>query len=164
MACKKVGQLCKVVGDRLPVGIDLTDFCERRWDSVVGTGIYTLGAFVRPTPPNRTGFEYEVTQAGQAGVSEPNWPVVIGGTVTSGSVEFTCRAISNSSLLKTIVSVVWDGDGFTVETPSVVNTNGKQLISCFITVDQPPGKYLVVATVTFSDPHIESFGVEVKMS
>jgi len=164
MACKIVGQLCKKVGERLPVGIDLTDFCERRWDNAVVAGIYAVGAFVRPTPQNRTGFEYECTQGGQVGLVEPAWPTVIGQTVNDGSVEWTCRAISNSSLLKTIVSVDWDGGGFTVETEVITNTAGRQMVSCFVTGDIEPGKYLVSAEVTFNDPHIEEFGVRVQMS
>lgn len=164
MSCKICGKDCKLPGDKLPIRIDLTDFCERRWDNRRGAGIYQAGNFIRPTPQNRSGYEYECTAGGQVGTEEPAWPTVVGQTVLDGSVEWTCRAISNSSLLKTIVSAVWDGDGFTVTDEVIVNTNGEQLVSCFISGDQSLGKYLVTVQVTFSDGHAELFGIEVKMS
>lgn len=164
MSCVIVGNDCKLPGEKLPIQIDLTKFCENNWDSRCGAGIYSLGEVVRPTEGNRTGYEYIVTQAGQTLIEEPSWPTVIGDTVMDGSVEWTCQAISNASLQKTIVSVIWDGDGFTVTDAFIVNTDGEQRVGCFISGDQSPGKYLVVADVVFSDGHDEKFGVEIKMS
>lgn len=163
MACRIVGRDCKLAGESLPVQIDLTDFCERRWDAVRGTGIYRLGDYVRPNPFSRNGYEYECTQAGQVGVSEPAWPTTIAATVDDGSVVWTCRAISNNSLFKTVVSAVWSGDGFTITDEIVVNSAGEQRVSCYINGTQPAGKYRVEALVTFSGPHVESFGIEVRM-
>lgn len=167
MACKIVGQLCKLPGEKLPIQVDLTDFCEHRWDSNRAAGIYAAGAFVRPTPVNRTGFEYECTTGGQVGVEEPRWPVVVAETVTDGSVVWEAAPISNSSLLKTIATAAWDGDGFEVDTEVVTNTDGEQWVSCFIfdsSVVLSPGKYLVKVGIVFSDGHVETFGVQVKMS
>lgn len=167
MTCKIVGQLCKQPTEKLPVQVDLTDFCENRWNAKFGAGIYGLGEVVRPTPENRTGFEYECTSAGQVGVAEPGWPVVVGETVQDGSVEWECGTISNSSLLKTIDSAEWDGDGFEISDEGVTNADGEQKVNCFISdfsAVQPPGKYRVEVKVTFSDTHLENFGVEVKMT
>jgi hypothetical protein len=167
MACKIVGQTCKLPGEKIPIQVDLTDFCEHRWNSKYGAGIYADGDVVRPTPANRTGFEYECTAAGQVGVEEPRWPIVEGETVQDGSVVWECAAISNASLLKTIDTATWDGDGFEVDTEVIANTNGEQRASCFIfdsSFVQAPGKYLVTVEVLFSDTHTEIFGVQVKMS
>lgn len=163
MSCKVVGKVCKVPGETLPLQIDLTDFCERRWDAKRAAGIYGLSEFVRPTPARRTGYQYEVTTAGQVAPEEPTWPTTVSETVADGSVVWTCRAMGNQSLTKTIVSVDWDGDGFSVSDETITNTNGRQLVSCFITGELARGKYLVEAEITFSDPHVESFGVEVKV-
>lgn len=165
MACQIIGEVCKLPDgeEKLPIQIDLTDFCERRWDSRRAGGIYTLGETVRPTPGNRTGFEYECTGGGQVGVVEPSWPTTIGETVVDGSVEWTCRAIGNASLLKVITAASWFGDGFDVTNQLMINTNGRQLVSCFVGDDQPPGRYLVEVRVTFSDTHAEDFGIRVKV-
>lgn len=163
MACKIVGKTCKLSGEKLPLQIDLTDFCEKRWDARRAAGIYGLGEFVRPTPANRTGFQYEATVGGQVAPQEPAWPTIIGQTVVDGSVTWTCRAMSNGSLLKTIATAAWDGDGFTIDGETIINTNGRQLVSAFIEDDLDPGKYLVQVAVTFSDGHVENFGVEVKV-
>jgi hypothetical protein len=166
MACKILGQLCKLPGEKLPIQVDLTDFCEYRWDSKRAAGIYAAGAFVRPTPANRTGFEYESVNAGQVGVQEPPWPIVVGQQVTDGSVVWEAASISNSSLLKTISSAAWDGAGFEVDSEVITNTNGEQWVSCFIfdsTSVLPPGKYLVTVDIVFSDGHAETFGVRVSV-
>ena len=164
MSCKICGKDCKLPGDKLPIRIDLTDFCERRWDNRRSAGIRLSGDIVRPTPPIRSGYEYLCSASGQVGLEEPRWPVVAGETVNDGSVEWTTQAISNDSLLKTIVTAVWNGDGFTISDEAIVNTNGEQLVSCFIADDQALGKYLVSVEVTFSDGHVETFGIEIKMS
>lgn len=53
------------------------------------TTALTLGVFRRPTVSN--GYRYEVTTAGTTDGTEPTWPTTIGGTVTDGTVVFTCR-------------------------------------------------------------------------
>jgi hypothetical protein len=165
MTCKVLGEVCKQFEgeEKLPLQIDLTEFCERRRDTRRAGGIYVLGETVRPNPSSRTGFEYECTVSGQVGPTEPAWPVVAGETITDGSVVWTCRAMSNQSLLKVIADGEWEGDGFTITDETIINTNGRQLVACFIGDDQPRGKYLVEVQVTFSDGHIEDFGVKVKV-
>lgn len=163
MACKVVGKDCKLTGEKLPIQIDLTDFCESRWNNRRGAGIYRLNDVVRPTPPNRTGYEYKAVQAGQVGTVEPDWPTTLGEQVNDGSVIWECQAISNDSLMKTITVAVWDGDGFTIVGNTIIATDGEQRVKCFITDDQQPGSYLVEVHVTFSDGHEEDFGVKVKM-
>jgi hypothetical protein len=49
---------------------------------------YSLGTFVRPTTKN--GFVYKCTTAGTSGSTEPSWSTVEGGTVTDGTVVWTC--------------------------------------------------------------------------
>lgn len=48
---------------------------------------YTMGNLVRPVLEN--GHWYQVTVAGTSGMTEPNWPITTGGTITSGGVTFT---------------------------------------------------------------------------
>lgn len=167
MSCKVVGKRCLKSGEKVPLLIDLTDFCERRWDNKSHAGIYSTGDFVRPTPLRRTGYDYEATTGGQTGVVEPSWPTTIGATVADGSVVWTCRAISNNSLLKTISgspAPAWDGDGLTISGETVTSTSGRQSVFAFAAAAlASPGKYEPKVTVTFSDTHAEVFGVEVKL-
>lgn len=53
------------------------------------TTALTLGVLRRPVVSN--GYRYEVTTAGTTGATEPVWPTAPGGTVTNGTVVFTCR-------------------------------------------------------------------------
>lgn len=46
------------------------------------------GDYVKPTVAN--GYYYKTTTAGTTAASEPTWPTTIGGTVTDGTVVFTC--------------------------------------------------------------------------
>lgn len=53
---------------------------------------YVLGKQVEPKLEN--GFVYEATTAGAAGSAEPTWPVIVGNTVTDGTVVWTCRQVN----------------------------------------------------------------------
>lgn len=54
---------------------------------------YALAAFVEPVTPN--GYRYECTTAGTSGATEPTWGTpVVGGTVSDGSVVWTCRKLT----------------------------------------------------------------------
>ena len=55
----------------------------------VATTALTLGVERRPVTSN--GYRYQVTTAGTTGATEPTWPTTLGGTVTDGTVVFTCR-------------------------------------------------------------------------
>lgn len=54
---------------------------------------YALAAFVEPVTPN--GYRYECTTAGTSGATEPTWGTpVVGGTVSDGTVVWTCRKLT----------------------------------------------------------------------
>lgn len=53
------------------------------------TTAYSLNAAVRPTA--RNGFVYQCTTAGTSSGTEPTWPTTAGGSVTDGTVVWTCR-------------------------------------------------------------------------
>jgi hypothetical protein len=58
------------------------------WDN---SEAVALGVSRRPTTP--TGYRYEVTTAGTTHASvEPTWPVIIGSTISDGTVVWTCVA------------------------------------------------------------------------
>jgi hypothetical protein len=63
---------------------------------VVST-VYVAGEFASPIVSN--GYTYLVVTGGTAAVSEPTWPIVLGGRVTSGSVVF--MAVGSTRLLDT---------------------------------------------------------------
>ena len=52
------------------------------------TTVYALNAYVVPATPN--GFYYKATAAGTSGGTIPTFPTTIGGTVTDGTVTWTC--------------------------------------------------------------------------
>jgi hypothetical protein len=54
----------------------------------VNTTAYALGVYITPATPN--GFYYKATAAGTSGGSPPTYPTTIGGTVTDGTVTWTC--------------------------------------------------------------------------
>lgn len=157
MACKVVGKLCKRADENLPIGIDLTGFCERRW---LARKVIAEDETLRPSLLKQTGYEYVCTVAGQCGVNEPVWARTIGGTVTDGSVTWTCQAIGNDSLARTITECTWVTDDFDVTDEDLVNTEGEQQVSCFIGGSPGRGRYQVVAHVTFG-VHEEDFAIEV---
>jgi hypothetical protein len=65
---------------------------------------FTAAQFVRPQ--RGTGFYYECTTAGRTKGQYPEWPRAAGQTVTDGSVVWTARHPSSSSI-PSITSVVW---------------------------------------------------------
>lgn len=52
--------------------------------------VYSGNAKRKPTPPNRNGFRYRVTQAGTSGANEPTWPMELGQIVSDGTVQWIC--------------------------------------------------------------------------
>lgn len=91
--------------DKLDYTVKFDDELALRWEPETS---YSLSDRRRPTAS--TGFEYECTTAGQSGRKEPVWPKVVGQTITDGSVTWTCRALSSSSLRTTLASATWNAD------------------------------------------------------
>lgn len=105
------------------------DFAERGLAQRWAPGREFSGTYrVRPISP--TGFEYEATTGGQTGRKEPIWPLVIGQTVTDGSVVWTCRAVSTASLSATVSNVAWSADaGLTISSESLQGQSARALVS-----------------------------------
>jgi hypothetical protein len=89
-------------GDRIDFEVDFETNLTRWHESG-----RTYAAAVRVRVPARPGFEYEATSGGQTGKAPPIFPTVIGQTVSDGSIVWTCRAVTTSSLTTTLVSAVW---------------------------------------------------------
>lgn len=68
------------------LGIDSIIIVHAAW---AASTAYALGDYVHATTFND--FRYECTAAGTSDTSEPTWPLVEGGTVTDGTVTWTCR-------------------------------------------------------------------------
>jgi phage tail sheath gpL-like len=85
-------QLLFVDSTQIPSGCLISDIT-----SYLGTGTpatwvlttsYPVGAMTQPTTAN--GYFYKATTGGTSGASQPTWPTTVGGTVTDGSVTWTC--------------------------------------------------------------------------
>lgn len=75
-------------------------FCRKNHrldaDWVAATA-YSLGNMVAPTTKNA--YHYECTTAGTShAATEPTWPTTVGGTVSDGTVTWTCRNVPGNSL------------------------------------------------------------------
>lgn len=90
-------------GDRLDFEVDF-ETALTRWHEPGRT----YAAAVRVRVPARPGFEYEATSAGQTGKAPPIFPTTIGQTVSDGSVVWTCRAVTTSSLSTTLATATWN--------------------------------------------------------
>lgn len=60
------------------------------------TTAVALNAYKVPTTANT--YYYKATVAGTTGSTEPTWPTTVGGTVTDGSVTWTCVAKINATV------------------------------------------------------------------
>ncbi|MEM0173540.1 MAG: hypothetical protein QXI16_03425, partial [Sulfolobaceae archaeon] len=89
---------------------------------------YAIGATVVPTTAN--GYYYKCTTAGTSGSTQPTWTTTVGGTVTDGTVVWTCYAITTTNWNSTIGSITVDG---TVVWQAVSLTNGLLTISPSLT-------------------------------
>jgi len=107
---------------------------------------YATGTRVRPARAN--GFQYNASTGGRTGTNEPRWPASIGATVQDGSVTWTCEAISDASLKRTVTTAAWTADaGITVGTTATAGTKSTALLSGG-TLGQ---RYLIRCTATCSD-------------
>lgn len=124
--------------------VDFTAYLTRWRQS--GTD-YTLTTRVRVA--SRPGHEYEVTTAGQTGGREPIFPTTIGSTVTDGSVVWTCRAVSTSSLKATVSSVAWAANSTDITIAS--ESLSGQIATAFLSGGQDGTDYEVKVTATLSN-------------
>ncbi|MDE2100873.1 MAG: hypothetical protein KGL39_26740 [Patescibacteria group bacterium] len=90
------------VGTKFVRGFDWTGYLSNVWTPNTAVA---QGFAIRPSQP--TGYEYAVSIAGTTGEAEPVWPVVVGQTVSDGSVTWKCQAIANDSLYSTLQSAGW---------------------------------------------------------
>ncbi len=97
--------------------------------------VASLGEFLEPA--SVADFGYEATTAGTAGVTEPAWPLVAGGTVADGTIVWTARtamtitwtaralyktAASEPAWPTTIGATIVDGGvTWTTQTPSITD-------------------------------------------
>lgn len=158
MTCVFVQEACKAPSEVKEFAFDLTRRVERRWQA---RAFYSNGQRIR-AERKRAGFEYEAGGDGQTGLKEPNFPAVIGDTVVDGSITWTCRAISNSSLRRTIQNVTWDVPaGLTEDDSAISNTGGSQKISITLSGGADDESYLVTALVTYNDGTRDKVGLRV---
>lgn len=160
MACVFVQEACKAPAEVKEFAFDLTRRLERRWQA---RAFYSNGQRIRPER-KRAGFEYEAGGDGQTGLKEPGFPATLGETVVDGSITWTCRAISNSSLSKTISNVAWTVPaGLTHDDDALNNTGGRQEISITLSGGTAGATYLVVALVTYSDGTRDEIGLQLEV-
>jgi len=122
-----------IAGEALPFQINWTHEFSNRWSANNG---YAVASRVRPSKPElQTGFEYE-SGGGQSGPEEPSWPSTAGETVVDGSITWTCRTLSNSSLRERIVSSVWTPvANFTIADEVEIDEPGRQVTGAQIGSD-----------------------------
>lgn len=116
-------------------------------------GEYAAGTRIRPTVAN--GFEYEAGGNGQTSAKkEPTWPTTLGATVVSGSITFTCVAISTAGLFRSITSSVWEaetGSALTLSGDIFTNSAGNQSTYVKVAGGADDTVFDVVNRVIFSD-------------
>lgn len=131
----------------LTYGFDFGQECARirRADETYATN-------TRVRPGQRNGFQYNASTGGRSGTREPRWPTTVGATVQDGSVTWTCEAVSNASLERTVSGTpAWTADtGLTVASPSV---NGEIALAAISggTLGQ---QYMVRCAATLSDGNV----------
>lgn len=139
-----IPEFCQDPSDKLDYHVDFEEHLERIWEADTD---YSIGVRIRP--PTATGYEYEATTAGRSGMRPPRWPTSITSTVTDGSVTWTARAISTSSLKSTVSGTpAWSADtGLTVSGETVDG----QRASAYIAGGDDGQRYLVRVEATMAD-------------
>lgn len=119
---------------------------------------YAEGAIVKA--PRHTGFYYECTASGETKHNWPDLPRADGETVQDGSVEWTARHPSSSSL-PTVASVSWAVDASGLTVPSHDIEGG--LIFPTLSGGTDGESYEVTATITWPTGQVDdlTFTVEV---
>jgi hypothetical protein len=167
MACRILQKVCKTEGETKRWGFDYAGydpdsgawgFLVRVWAPGV---VYPSDVVVRPSFP--TGFQYS-SNGGQSGQVEPRWPTAAAGTVTDGSVTWTCEAISNDSLDASIATSGWFSDtGITTDNDSLTNTGGAQIVAVDVSGGTAGQTYDITNTVTLSDGTVEESVIRVSV-
>lgn len=141
---------CLIIGDRVPITVDLSLIAARRWRR---GAIFSSGDHIRGSKP---GFEFEAGGDGQTGDKEPRWPKTLNGTVQDGSIEWTAKAVSTSSLLKTLASATWEADAsITISGDAIDNT--EQTAIAYLE-PATAGTYEVIVWASFSDNPVHKEG------
>lgn len=144
--------------DKVPVQFDWHDHLANQWQP---GSTCEAGLCIRLPRMLATGLEYEVTTAGVTGARRPNFPgpvydqngnvedTGIGRKVASGSVIFTARAITTSSLRATItLSEFPTVDGITLSDES----ENDLIYTVYAEGGTPGQQYEIVHRVTLSNP------------
>jgi hypothetical protein len=85
----------------LDYAVSFEEDCARTWRPIAD---YGAGERIRLFSGGKcVGFEFEPTTPGRTGTRLPVFPSVVGATVDDGSLVWTCRALSNDSIIRTIV-------------------------------------------------------------
>lgn len=161
-ACRAYAQICKRSTEEVWKGFNLWPFCVRKWQA--GT-YFANGQTVRPLPRELggrrgiTGCAYS-SSGGHTGGTEPKWPTTLGATIVDGGVTWTCVAISDADLERTIDDVQWEaGEGVTVLDSELHVGNGRVEIEALHGGGTDGKRHLTVAHVQFSDQTKADFGV-----
>lgn len=130
-------------GETIDYAIEWAGWLANRWSAGAS---FAVNFEIRPR--SSTGFQYS-SSGGYSGAIEPTWPTTIGGTVTDGSITWTCAAIDTTSLASTISSSTWaPGSPLTVGTATLTGTNATGFVTAGSgTAD---GDYYVRNTVTLA--------------
>ena len=84
-------------------------------------------AVIRSPLATANGFYYEVTTAGISGAVEPTWPIIVGNTVTDGTITWTCRkatvSVSAATNCLTLIFTNYIGT-FTINNGFTLSVNG----------------------------------------
>ena len=167
MSCRIIQKVCKTETEVKRYGFDYAGYDPESgsWGFLVRVwapgAVYVSEVVVRPSFP--TGFQYS-SGGGQSGQVEPRWPTTVGGTVTDGSIVWTCEATGNDSLRATISTSGWSSEtGITADSDSLTNTGGAQIVAVDVSSGTAGQTYDITNTVTLSDGAVEQSILEVSV-
>lgn len=136
--CVETLKACQQAEERKPYGFNWTALLARRWSADTP---FATGVKVRPT--EATGFQYS-SSGGQSGPEEPSWPTVIGGTVTEGSITWTCEALAADSLADQIDDDSWlVPPGIVIDPDAPTVSAGLQRTSAAASGGTPGNTYVI---------------------
>lgn len=168
MSCRVLQKTCKTEGETKRWGFDYGGYDSESgtWSFLVRTWApgtqFANELTVRPFG-FPTGFQYS-SSGGWSGLVEPRWPTTVGGTVTDGSITWTCEAISNDSLNATIATSAWSAEaGITVDNDTLTNTEGVQIVTVEVSGGTAGQTFDITNVVTLSDGAVEESVLEVKV-